>query len=469
MSRAGNPPVDTVGVVDIYAPTSNPYYGLKWREPDGSRRDTSGGKTLEGARLKAAEIDARVGSAAGPLAVTSLEAMVKQFLFEARSPYKDKKPWKKSYLDKVEEAMHRCIRHHEHYRAMDVDRALCDKMRAQAGTRTTVTQNTTVLRAFLLWGQQNGYFTVAQAELLPEGAAQPAPSVLGTPMPERRRRARRVGEHDEYVRDEDASSLMQVIALRDEFAAARPDWSALAVQLSSGSGPRWVEEFQLTAYDVHLGGCGCCRTAQTHRKKGGKGKKNKKGKGKFRPHIHIDWRIDPAGKAGDPNGRRCLPKGDKRRSVAIPKKTFTGYPLRAELAKRVGEALKEQAARTNPDALLFPAEGGGLQWYTSFSSDLLHPAMDWAGLPLEYWTEVRDEWSERNRSYTRVEVKRTMAHLPWHSLRHRFARWMIDRFGLDAGELMAVGGWENIATVENRYYKSGQKHEERALDRVERG
>jgi hypothetical protein len=46
---------------------------------------------------------------------------------------------------------------------------------------------------------------------------------------------------------------------------------------------------------------------------------------------------------------------------------------------------------------------------------------------------------------------------------------MIDRFGLEAGELMAVGGWENIATVENRYYRSGQEHEESALDRVERG
>jgi hypothetical protein len=87
VSRAGNPPVETIGVVDIYAPTSNPYYGLKWREPDGSRRDTSGGKTLEGTQLKAAEIDARVCSAAGPLAVTPLEVMVKQFLFEARSPY----------------------------------------------------------------------------------------------------------------------------------------------------------------------------------------------------------------------------------------------------------------------------------------------------------------------------------------------------------------------------------------------
>ena len=45
---------------------------------------------------------------------------------------------------------------------------------------------------------------------------------------------------------------------------------------------------------------------------------------------------------------------------------------------------------------------------------------------------------------------------------------MTDWFELDAGELMAVGGWENIATVENRYYKSGEEHEESALDRVER-
>lgn len=94
----------------------------------------------------------------------------------------------------------------------------------------------------------------------------------------------------------------------------------MAVELGSGSGPRWGEEFQLTAYDVHLGGC--CRTAKTRRSKGGNGSKGKRGKKKFRPHIHIDWQIDPAATADDPNERRCLPKGDKRRSVAIPKKSF---------------------------------------------------------------------------------------------------------------------------------------------------
>ena len=70
-------------------------------------------------------------------------------------------------------------------------------------------------------------------------------------------------------------------------------------------------------------------------------------------------------------GRGQNTEGGKVRTTVVPKKTFTGYPQRAELARRVGEALKEQAAGANPQALLFPAPQGGLQWYTSFESDLL--------------------------------------------------------------------------------------------------
>jgi hypothetical protein len=86
VSPVRRPPVETIGVVDIYAPTSTPYFRLKWPEPDGTPVDTSGGTTLDSARYKATEIDSRVGVAAGPLAVTPLEVMVGQFLFEARSP-----------------------------------------------------------------------------------------------------------------------------------------------------------------------------------------------------------------------------------------------------------------------------------------------------------------------------------------------------------------------------------------------
>lgn len=48
-------------------------------------------------------------------------------------------------------------------------------MRAQAGTDAMVRINTGVLRAFLMWGEQNEYFSPAQAELLPRACSMPAP------------------------------------------------------------------------------------------------------------------------------------------------------------------------------------------------------------------------------------------------------------------------------------------------------
>ena len=93
MSRTGNPPIETVGVVDIYAPTSGPYYRLKWPEADGTPGDTSGGRTLDGARLKAVEIDTRVGSPAGPFGVTRLDVLRDQFLAGGQQHVVDLPPW----------------------------------------------------------------------------------------------------------------------------------------------------------------------------------------------------------------------------------------------------------------------------------------------------------------------------------------------------------------------------------------
>jgi len=59
--------------------------------------------------------------------------------------------------------------------------------------------------------------------------------------------------------------------------------------------------------------------------------------------------------------------------------TFTGYPLRAKLDKRRKQALEEQAAGTNPEALLFPAAMGGMHHHGSFMSDYFAPAAIAAG------------------------------------------------------------------------------------------
>lgn len=329
MSAARKPPVEWVGQVAIYAPGGKGYFRLKWDEPDGRPGDTSGGRTLETARFKAAEIDARLSMAAGAFAVTPLVDLVAQYLAEATSPYTGER-WQSSYRKQVEDNLTRTIRLHERHRAMDVDRGLCDTMRAQGGTRRMVIQNTTALRGFLLWGyrHRNQYFTAAQAELLPHGVVMPNPSILGTAMPKRRRRARAVGEHPEFVREEDAPSRGQVVVLGRELARLYPLWGELAPELAANSGPRWGEQFQLTAPDAHLHGCAADAS----------------------PHLHLDWQIDPGADAADPVGRRTLPKGHKTRLAPVAELSFTGYRLRDALAARVEAALTEQAAGTNPEA-----------------------------------------------------------------------------------------------------------------------
>ncbi|WP_148575017.1 tyrosine-type recombinase/integrase [Nocardioides caldifontis] len=435
-----SPPLETYDGIRIYAPTgigkNGRYYNLRWERVDGTRGKTTGGTTLDQARWKASQVSAYESSAAGPLAVTRLDMLVTAYLAEGRSPYGRKRPWRSSYRNQTEDQLLRTIRGFEHYRAMDVTRELVDQMRAQGGTPRMVQQNTTAWRGLLKWGyaRKEPYFTAAQSELLPQGAVNPLPALVGTEMPERRDRVRQVGEHEDYVRPEDAPSAPQVMRLGRALARRFPAWGRLAPELAANCGPRWGEQFQLTADDVHLDGCG----------------------GRPDPHFHIDWQIDAGAKAG--TSRRITPKGNKTRLAPIAPQSFTGYALLDQLRHRVAAAYEERVAGTNPEALLFPAPRGGLLWHSAWASDYLLPAMREAGWPLTDWTERRDEWSAQTHSYTQLERNRTMAELTWHSLRHRFARIAIDTYHCDSGELMALGGWENKATVDNRYYESGLEH-----------
>ncbi|SEC95992.1 hypothetical protein SAMN04489844_3344 [Nocardioides exalbidus] len=176
-----------------------------------------------------------------------------------------------------------------------------------------------------------------------------------------------------------------------------------------------------------------------------------------RPHIHVDWQIAPTGKAGKnrKGNRRDRPKGNKTRVVPVAKRSITGYPLRDALRERVAAARAEKAAGTNPEGLLFPAERGGLLWHTSFYGDHLLPAMIDAGLPVETWDITEHVWDEERGAYVLRTRTERHAVFTWHSLRHRFARVCVDIHNMTEGKLMAIGGWENINTVQTRYYRSG--------------
>lgn len=436
-------PVETVGRVRIFAPTEKcRSYRLRWTEPDGTSGDTTAGSDPVAAIAKATGLDRRLARAAGAAAMTPLGEIFTAYLADGSSPYTDR-PWRNSTRTQIEDNLGRALRGHERDLAVDLDRGLCDRMRAQAGTPNMVRINTTALRAFLLWGFRHSpsYFTAAQVEYLSPGVVMPRPALAGTPAPRRRTRTRRVGQSSDYVEDEDAPSAAQVEALGEALEAKVGPWGRLAPELAASCGPRWGEQFQLTADDVHPDGCGLADE----------------------PHIHLDWQIDSGARAGDPGGRRCPPKGDKTRIAPLPAESFTGAPLRNQLTQRLRATREEQRLGVNPGALLFPAPRFGLWWHSAFDSDVLIPAMRTAGWPLRDWAEDHEVWNPVLHRYVRETRPRTLAVLTWHSLRHRFARVAIDTFHADPGVLMALGGWENEATVLNRYYRTGAEHTRRGL------
>jgi integrase len=89
--------------------------------------------------------------------------------------------------------------------------------------------------------------------------------------------------------------------------------------------------------------------------------------------------------------------------------------------------------------------------------------METAGWPVEHLKEAYPKWDPAAQKYRAVSVERRKAALTWHSLRHRFARTCVDILRMPEGELMAIGGWENIGTVQTRYYRSGRDNMERGL------
>lgn len=94
-------------------------------------------------------------------------------------------------------------------------------------------------------------------------------------------------------------------------------------------------------------------------------------------------------------------------------------------------ALEEQQAGTNPEALLFPSQKGGMLWYSAFNRSCCPPWRPPAGR--SNGVDTRDEWDASAQKYTRVIVERRKAGLPWHSLRHRFARIAVDIKKMERG------------------------------------
>ncbi|AXT84671.1 hypothetical protein C6I20_05340 [Aeromicrobium sp. A1-2] len=325
-----NAPIQTVGLVAIYAPSAKGYYRLKWIEPDGSRGDTTAGRSIEEARAKATELAVRLSRAASPFAVVTLQDIVEEFLTEGRSPYRKRRTWQKAQKNQIRRSLARSIAGDEHLQAMDITRSVLDRMRARGGTDNMVRANTTALRGLLYWGYQSPkrYFSPEQAELLPRAGVRPAPSKPSRIRPLRETSVHRSGDGLDYISNEDAPSADLAVGLGNRLHRCFPAWGRLSVEFAANVGARWGEQFQLDVHDIHLDGCADHSFC----------------------HVHIDYQVDAGANAGSRASRLTLPKGKKRRVVPIARTSFTGYALRDEVRARRDAALAEQATGENSDA-----------------------------------------------------------------------------------------------------------------------
>jgi integrase len=431
---------ELVGAVTVLSPTgSDPYFRLTWRDPDGRRGGTSAGRDRAGALAKAAAKDAELSRSTGPRAATPLGEVGDAYTATGvgrNQHYRrtGRRDWTETHRIQTRRKIARALDGFEDVLCWEVDRPLLDKARAQGGTEQMVQDLTSALRGLLRWGHPEGYFSAGQAQLLPDRSPLVKPVRPSTPAPSRRAQVREAGASPDFIRPEDAPSNDLVRALGQQLNEVFPRWGRLAAELAAYCGPRWGEQFQLTAHDVVTTGAHPC--------------------------LVIDWQVDPMGHADDVGERRKRPKGEKTRIVGIPEVTPTGFPLLRALVRRAETARREQAAEGayNPDGLLFPTVTGRLFHHSSFHTDYAVPAAIAAGWPHQFWSSTRYLRDGETGPWVPVEQERLQMELTWHSLRHRFARFCIDDLGMKAPELMAMGGWDDINVVMNRYYNSGQEH-----------
>jgi integrase len=419
--------VGTSGRVTLYGPTaSRPTYRITVIDEHGARQHRSAGQSLQQAWNRAQELDAELSGRDDPQTRT-LGDLVAEYVSTPAGRKCDKRGralgtnWSASHHKKVTQDLTRAVAEVATVPAHALDRAVVDRMRTACGTQGMVEQMTGHVRGFLNWACRQGALTDAQAALLPEQYAPLLDPRFPQPeaRPSRRQSAPMMGQSEDYVGPEDCPLHKAVRTFADELQR-RVRWGALAVHFAAGTGLRAGEQFQLRADDVvahdgHL-------------------------------VVQVDWQWSAS------STRRARPKTGKRRRVPVPPVTRDGVDLEQMLRDRVSEARAEQTAGTNPEALLFPAPEGGM-WWSSNLNELLVAAQKAAG-----WAFVTVIERRKLRNGATKDVMVTQMQHPWHSLRHRFARDMIDWLRLTAAQLMAIGGWTSLQVLSSRYYIVGSEH-----------
>ena len=274
----------------------------------------------------------------------------------------------------------------------------------------------TTVRTFVKWGIGTGYFSTKQFDAVATVVwAAPKGSNYKAPLSRREQSKLHFGTDD--IAGGEVPTHDQVVAIADELQKHYKFGSAL-VHVSANLGTRANETLIYTA------------SKQVH----------EKGLGNYvdlsEEVVRVHWQYGK--NSTDKAGR--VTKNNKFRSVVIPpvENIATQFDVYAWLKQRSKEALEEQAAGTNPLALIFPGPKGRVINLNSFSSEKMRPTLDALGMKMPAY-------------YDAAGKERHMYRFTIHSFRDRYGTTAADEWGYSERQLLEQGSWADSETVRKFY------------------
>ncbi len=272
-----------------------------------------------------------------------------------------------------------------------------------------------VLKTFVEWGYQQGYFDKSQVEASRLVRWSP-PAGSGYLRAPTRRAQSKLHFGDESQEGGEVPTHQQVLDLAEE-AQNRYKFGKALILTSANLGTRASETLLMTASTEIAAS----------------------GKGNFvdleNEVVHVSYQIND-----DPSEDSKSTKNGKRRRVVIPhvENVATGFDLLSWLHQRSKAALEEQRNGSNPLALIFPDNSGGIFKPEKVHQQVIRPATDALGWRMPAYLDARGR-------------RRTLRRFTLHSMRDRIGVTAAEEWRYTDTELLQQGSWSDLSTVRKFY------------------
>ena len=396
---------------------AKPYYRITWVE-GGKRRETTASYQGD-ALLKMASIEKRLSVTHGERSLQTVAEMVHAYINPKKGDY-SRKTWNKKHTRNIRNLLNqRLVAELGKKRGADLTLDDLKESLSKVATASLAEHYGSALGTLISWGYREDWILKDPSKWTKEL------NMLRDRIKSEKRKKNAVvaGESSKFVSKKDIPSASDV----DKLAKATVEvtgiwWYELLVNLAAYSGARDGEIFDLDVDDVDP----------------------------IARIMNIETqRLDDGG-----NLSQELPKWDTVRTTTFVERTPMGYPLAAQLQRRVNE-LKGLDIRgkkvedieipvlqnSQQRLLLFPNTQGGWNSNSNFAKRVRLPAQKKAG-----WKKAKDGKYLWN----------------FHSLRHVFCSHMISDLGCAPIDVSIAAGHKNLSTTLEMYVGNS----EGAIDRL---